>query len=112
MKEFEGLDLSREETDKLVEAVGKAHNEAIDYMNLMVQNLDDREYVKMIGKRNGRNIVIAQAVRDLVVPTVADMENKLPKLLKKSGLDKRLSVVLLGVFMARLMENMKGVLDD
>lgn len=83
--------------------VKKASEEALEYIDMLMKNYNDRDYKLMVVSKYARNIGVAQAIADTVIPVRKDMQKRFHK---KVGLDKMSAEVFSDVFMARVIDNL------
>jgi hypothetical protein len=89
--------------------LGKASNDALDYMKDIVDNLNDRQWRKMAMDKHALEIGVGTALVEHLVPTIyKDMEKSMHKKLKVS---KPIAKALREIYIGRVIKNIKEELD-
>lgn len=89
--------------------VNEASNEALEYVKLALENINDKQWRKMMMSRQAVEMGVGVALMEHLAPAIyKDMEKTMHKKLK---IDKRIAVALRHIYIARVIKNIKEALD-
>lgn len=94
------------------EMVKRAATEALEYMNLVIENLDDDEYRRIAVDTQMVEMGVGDGLMDIVYPIAEDMRKKLHKEFKHTNNPKNTAKMLRGIFLARTVKNIMKELNS
>jgi hypothetical protein len=99
-----------EESSEWSDMVGRVASEAIDYVQMVVQNMEDPNWRRMVVNQHVREMGVATRLAHNIIPDVyMDMHKSIHKKLK---VKKEVGTMLANIYLARVIKNIVKELEN